>query len=351
MTGGADVMMLLSDLVAGRLTTLGLFLAIVSASGGLIAYLGLTATQRVSIAAEMKRLSAIKEPTRLEAFAMRIRQAGVDVSLREFVVVGLGFGLAMGGVMFLAGFVTLGVLMIPSGLLLYHQLIMRRRIKAVEEMREQLPDAITDAAEYYATFQSIDVMVRKMAQQGPVALRDSFTKVERYQRILGGLHSALELTAYSRPEIFYRQFFLALAQHTETGAANLRDILLRIADAQRAQLRLQRKIRSQQAGGRMVGLIYGFAPPAFLLFARAFSGGAFVEFYNTTVGQIAQAFVLASGLATWWLTGRIASRGIYLDDDASAAYLERGVRLPGYGPERHDQGRVRPNSTQAKVTP
>jgi Flp pilus assembly protein TadB len=330
------------EFAATRLSTSTVFFAIVSSAGGVLVYLGLTATQRVSIAGEMKRLSNIREPGWREALTMRLRQAGVDVSLTEFAGVGFVLGGLLGGVMMLAGFVTFGVLMIPSGMLLYHQLIMRRRVKAVEEMREQLPDAICDAAEYYATYQSIDVMVRKMAEQGPLALRGTFEQVERYQRVLGGLHGALQLSAYSRPEIFFRQFFLALAQHTQTGAANLRDILLRIADAQRTQLKLQRRIKAQQAGGRMVGLIYGFAPPAFLLFSRLFSGGEFVTFYATLTGQLVQVLVLASGLLTWWLTGKIASRGIYLDDDARAPHLDRAVRLPGFDIPRAGDPKTQP---------
>ncbi len=34
-----------------------------------------------------------------------------------------------------------------------------------------------------------------------------------------------------------------------------------------------------------------------------------------------QAFVLASGAASWWLTNKIAKRGIYLDDDAATPML------------------------------
>lgn len=312
-----------------------LLLGVMSAAGGLLVYLGLTATRRVSIAGEMRRLSNIKVPGWRERAGMRMRQAGVDVAPGEFVLVGLGLGAAIGGVMLLAGFVTIGVLMVPGGLALYFQLIMRRRARAVDALREQLPDAITDAAEYYATYQSLDLMVRKMAAQGPDRLRSAFERVERHQRLLGGLSPALQLTAYSRPEVFYRQFFLALAQHSERGSSNLREILTRIAEAQRAHLRLQRKLRAQQAGGRLVGLIYGFAPAAFLVFGLLFFDGAFAAFYETMAGQITQGLVLLSGLMTWWLTGKIAARGVYLDDDARA-YLEPEVRLPGFDIARDD---------------
>jgi Flp pilus assembly protein TadB len=112
----------------------------------------------------------------------------------------------------------------------------------------------------------------------------------------------------------------ALAQH-ETNGGDLKAVLERVARGQRSQLRLHSRIAAQQAGARLVGRVYAAAPLCFLLFMRFMGGDSYARFFLTPFGQAAQLLVLGSGLAAWWLTDRIARRGIYLDDNPAVPRL------------------------------
>ncbi|NJM41838.1 MAG: hypothetical protein HC853_14305, partial [Anaerolineae bacterium] len=62
---------------------------------------------------------------------------------------------------------------------------------------------------------------------------------------------------------------------------------------------------------------------------RGTGGRSYADFYATPLGQIAQVFILVSGILSWWLTNKIAHRGIYLDDNPAAPSLEGHVEQPG----------------------
>ena len=79
-----------------------------------------------------------------------------------------------------------------------------------------------------------------------------------------------------------------------------------------------------------MGLIYGGSPFAFLVFIRFTGGVDYVNFYASALGQIVQVLVLVTGLATWWLTGKVARRGIYLTDRGDAPTLNADVHRTGF---------------------
>jgi hypothetical protein len=43
-----------------------------------------------------------------------------------------------------------------------------------------------------------------------------------------------------------------------------------------------------------------------------------------------QVMVVCSGLVAWWLTNKIARRGMYLDGDTGAPQLKAEVRRTGF---------------------
>jgi Flp pilus assembly protein TadB len=235
----------------------------------------------------------------------------------------------LGATLILLGFVALGLLALPIGPVLYYQMLMRRQRQAARAFREQLPDAIHDFIQYFALRRDIAGAVTEMAAKGPVALRAEFAQVESLIRRKTPVAAALEAVGQSRPEPFFRQFFDALAQHENTGG-DLKAVLERIARGQRSQLRLQDKIAAQQAGVRFVGRVYAVAPVVFLVFMRVMGGDSYARFYLTPAGQVMQVLVVCSGLVAWWLTNKIARRGMYLDGDTGAPRLDSTVRRTGF---------------------
>ena len=288
-------------------------LAVVAMGGALIAWIGLTSVRRVSLAEEAARVHGVREPSLIEQWQVRLRQSGVEVSLWEFLAVGLALGAAIGAVFLLLGFITVGVACLAGGPVLYHRYLMGRRDKVLRAFREALPDAIDDCREYLSTFNNnLDRALRELAEKGPPPVRPDFEQVVALVVNRTPMQAALREVGQSRAEPFFGQFLDALA-HFEARGGPIDQVLERIAKGQRNQLALQQQIESKQAGGRLVARVYFVAPAAFLIFMRLTSGPLAGDFYQTAPGQAVQLAALASGAATYWLTMRIARRGLYID--------------------------------------
>ncbi|MCL5998682.1 MAG: type II secretion system F family protein [Chloroflexi bacterium] len=292
-------------------------LAVIAAGGALILWIGLTSITRVSLADEAARVKGVQVPSVMDRLQAQLTQSGLQITVWEFLAVGTMLGAVVGGIFLLLGFTTIGILAIPAGLVAYYQYLMHRRAKVLQTFREMLPDAIDDCADHISTYNNTMRAVQELAERGPSILRPEFVNILALSQGGISLHKALREAAGSRREVFFRQFLDALANYEAKGG-DVRGVLERIAHAQRTQLRLQRRIVAAQAGGRLIGWAYGIAPAGFLVFMRLFGGDAYNEFYHSFVGQVAQVLVVASGVATWWLTRQIARRGIYLDENIGA---------------------------------
>ena len=324
-----DTLLDLLTLFRHRISPVTAISAVTAAAGVTIALLGLLSIRRESLADEAQRISGIKSPSRLSQWQMRLYQSGLRIRLWEFVVIGALIGLAGGAVATLMGFTAIAVLLIPAGPVIYFQVLMQRRRRELRRFREQLPDAIYDFLQYLANTRNVASSVNEMAERGPLALRPEFAEVHSLILRKTAVDAALEAVGQARAETFFRQFMDALAQH-ELNGGDLRSILERIAHAQRAQLRLHDKISAQQSGAKFVGRVYAVAPVAFLLFTRIVGGEVYGRFYATATGQVMQVLIALSGLASWWLTGKIAKRGIYLDDNTAIPALDGTVKQTGF---------------------
>ncbi|NJM40710.1 MAG: hypothetical protein HC853_08030 [Anaerolineae bacterium] len=319
----------LLSLLRARISPVTVVAAVMAAGGVVVIYVGLLSVRRVSLDEESARISGVRAPSRLDQLQMRLTQSGLRIRVAEFLLIGCCLGLALGAVLAVLGFVATGVALVPAGPFLYYRYLMHKRAAAQQKFREQLPDAIHDFLQYFAIKKNIAFTIEALASKGPLAVRPEFEQANSLIKRRVPVEASLEAVGQSRSEAFFRHFMDALAQHDQQGG-DLKAVLLRIARAQRSQLRLHSRIAAQQSGARMVGVIYAVAPLAFLLFVRVMGGAAFADFYATPLGQIAQMFILASGAASWWLTNTIARRGIYLSDDPATPALSSDVRQTGY---------------------
>ena len=137
--------------------------AVMAAGGMLILLIGLGSVRRVALDEEAQRISGIRTPSWLERAQMWLAQTGLRVKVWEFVAIGLVIGALLGGILILLGFVTLGVLMLPMGWVLYFQYLQRRRGQEYAAFRDQLPDAIDDAIEYFAVENNVVETVKQLA--------------------------------------------------------------------------------------------------------------------------------------------------------------------------------------------
>lgn len=290
-------------------------LAVVAAGGAVIAFIGLTSVRRISLSEEAARVSGVHELSPFDKLQARLDQSGVQVRVIDLVGVGLIIGMVACVIFGLLGLLTLGLLCVLAGPIAYYLHLMRRRNRVLRAFREALPDAIDDCADCLTTNPALTTLIERMKTMAPAAIRPTFERVsELALPIEGSLSSALRMVAYSREEVFYRQFLLVLADYGDSGNPYVRSALARVSHGQRALLALQDRVAASQAGARIVAYVYAIAPVAFLVFMRLFGGEAFRSFYQLPLGQLTQAFVLGSGLVTYWLALRVANRGLYVDE-------------------------------------
>jgi tight adherence protein B len=249
----------------------------------------------------------------LDRLQARLYQSGLRIGVLEFLAVGLFAGALAGAALLLLGFVTLGLLALAGGPLAYYAFLMGRRRRALRALRDALPDAIDDCADHLETYNNVARALQELAAKGPKPLRPTFEGVLALTHGGVPVQRALREAAASREEVFLRQFLDTLA-NAEAKGGDVKVVLERLAKAQRAQSRMQRRITAAQAGGRLVGAVYGAAPAVFLVFIRLFGGEAYGSFYRSALGQVVQALVVLSGALTWWATRKIAGRGIYLHE-------------------------------------
>ena len=319
-----DILDTLTLLLREHVSASTVVLAILAAGGALIHFIGLTSVKRVSLADEAARVAGVREPSPLDRLQTRLNQSGLHIRVLGFLAVGLLAGALAGAALFLLGFITLGLLALAGGPLAYYAFLMARRGKERRAFRDALPDAIDDCADQLETYRNVARALQELAVKGPQPLRSTFEGVLGLTQAGVPVQRALREAAASCEEVFLRQFLDALA-NAEAKGGDVKTVLERLAKAQRAQSRMQRRIAAAQAGGRLVGAVYGIAPAAFLVFMRLFGGETYGTFYPSALGQAVQALVVLSGALTWWATRKIALRGIYLDEQVGAR-LETATR-------------------------
>jgi Flp pilus assembly protein TadB len=303
--------------VRDRISTETMVFAVVAAGGALIAFIGLTSYRRVLLIGEMAMLEGVQHLSLLERLQIKLYQSGLRIRVAEFLAVGFLIGGVIGGMFILLGFVSLGLLFIGAGPVIYYQHLMSRRIKEVQRFRDELPMAILDTRDHLQAKNDLHGVLTEMAYSGPETVRLYFEQAVSLVTATNNLSQALREVARSRQEPFFRQFFDCLANHHKGGATTA-EVLTRIARGQKTQTRLQSKTRARQSGIRVVGAAYMVAPGAMALFMRFFGGEITASFYATPLGQVVQILAALTGVFSYWLGNRIARRGLYVDEVSAA---------------------------------
>ena len=289
-------------------------LAVISAGGMLILLLGVFSTKRVNLHGEAAHLEGVREPGPLDRLQTRLYQSGIRIKVHEFLTVGLMVGAALGGIFILLGFVSIGIAFGLSGPFVYYQFLMNRRIKEMREFREDLPIAILDTRDHLVMrANDLRGAMLEMAERGPKSLRVDFDYA--FRMMASGADSeplALREVSRKREEPFFRQFFDALANHHKGG--DTAEVLTRVAHGQKTHNRLQAKTRAKQSGLRLVGMLYLIAPPLFAVFMALSGGAESVAFYASLEGQLVQLLAVLAGVLSYWLSSKIAMRGLYMDE-------------------------------------
>ncbi len=227
---------------------------------------------------------------RVEEF---LSQAGLhEVRPRDFVVFSVGTGLAGGLVaqLFL-GWIVVSLLVVGLGLigpLLYYR---HRRDRRRGLLQDALIEATGQLRDAIRTGLSVQNALLALAHSGPESLRPEFVRLAREIRLLG-FEPAMTAMRERLADPVYDVVAASLLLNDRLGGRNVSQVLDRLAQATRAELRVQQELRAYQAKNVVSAQIVAAVPLVVMIVIRAVNP-AYLALFDGVPGQL-----LLAGCAT-----------------------------------------------------
>lgn len=235
-----------------------------------------------------------EEGRRLRSVQEFLTRAGLpEVTPQDFLV----FSLAMGGVAGLFTYLLLGwavVALLAAGLgaiapFIYYVHRHDRRRAAIQAA---LVEAIAQLRDGIRTGLSVQEALAGLARSGPETLRPEFSRLMREVRLLG-FEPAIAALRERLADPLVDTLCATLLLNDRLGGRNVSQVLDRLAQATRAELRVQQEIRAYQARNVISARIVAAVPLVVLIAVRQVSP-AYVAIFNDWSGQLLLLGCLAS---------------------------------------------------------
>jgi len=233
-------------------------------------------------------------PRRFRRVEDFLAQAGLhEVRPRDFVVFSAGTAL-VGGVVaqLLLGWIVVSLLVTALGLigpLLYY---LHRRDRRRGAMQDALVDAMGQLRDAIRTGLSVQHALVGLAHSGPETLRAEFGRLTREIRLLG-FEPAMEAMRERLADSVFDVVAASLVLNDRLGGRNVSQVLDRLAQATRAELRVQQEIRAYQAKNVLSAQIVAAVPLVVLIAIRAINPG-YLQLFNDWMGQLLLAGCVVS---------------------------------------------------------
>jgi tight adherence protein B len=280
-----------------------LLLSVALATGVYLAFDGFARPRERPL--ELPRLDALRE------FLVR---AGLrDVTPRQFGLFSVGAGLLAGGVaqLFL-GWGVLSAVCAGIGALAPYVYYMRRHDRRRAATQAALVVAIEQLRDAIRTGLSVQDALSGLARTGPAALQAEFATLGRETRLLGFEGALLAMRDRLADPVF-DVVAAALAVNDRLGGRQVSLVLDRLAEATRAQLRVQHEVRALQSRTVLSARIVAAAPLVALVGLRI-TNPRYVSIFDGLPGQLVLlACALSVGLgyaAMLYLTRLPAERRV-----------------------------------------
>jgi tight adherence protein B len=252
-----------------------LLLSIALAGGVYLSYEGFVRPREPLVATE--RLVSVRE------FLVRAGLRGVTP--REFALFSvLSAALAVLAAQLFLGWGILSALAGVIGLLAPYAYYIRRHDRRREQVQAALVEAIEQLRDAIRTGLSVQEALAGLARTGPEALRSEFTLLSREARLLG-FDGALAAMRDRLADPLFDVIAAALAINDRLGGRQVTHVLDRLAEAARAQLRIQHEIRAQQGRTVLSARIVAAAPLVALIGLRA-TNPRYLSIFDSVAGQM-----------------------------------------------------------------
>jgi tight adherence protein B len=252
-----------------------LLLSVALASGVYLTYAGLA--QPHEPLAPTERLVTVRE------FLVRAGLRGVTP--RDFVLFSVGAGALAGLVtqLFLGWGVVSGLAAV-AGLLAPYGYYVRRHDRRRAQIQDGLIEAIEQLRDAIRTGLSVQEALAGLAHSGPDVLRADFAMLGREAYLLG-FEGALMAMRDRLADPLFDVVAAALAINDRLGGRHVSQVLDRLAEAARAQLRVQHEVRAQQGRTVLSARIVAAAPLVALVGLRA-TNPRYLSIFDSVWGQV-----------------------------------------------------------------
>jgi len=225
-------------------------------------------------------------PLRLHTAREFLIRAGLhDVTARDFCL----FSIAAGGVSALVAQLFLGWGAVSGligglGLLAPYAYYVRRHDRRRSAIQDALVEAIEQLRDAIRTGLSVQDALGGLARTGPEALRAEFASLSRDARLLG-FDSALVAMRDRLADPVFDVVACSLAINDRLGGRLVSQVLDRLAEATRAQLRIEHEVRALQGRTVLSARIVAAAPLIALVGLRA-SNPRYLAIFDSLWGQM-----------------------------------------------------------------
>jgi len=250
-------------------------LSLALASGVYLTYEGL-ARPRQRFLGDL-RLHAVRE--------FLVRAGLPEVTPRDFFV----FSLASGGLAAVMAQLFLGWGVVSGlaggvGLLAPYAYYVRRHDRRRSAIQDALVEAIEQLRDAIRTGLSVQEALAGLARTGPDALRSEFGTLTRDARLVG-FDAALTSMRDRLADPVFDVVACALSVNDRLGGRQVSQVLDRLAEAARAQLRIQHEVRAQQGRTVLSARIVAAAPLVALIGLRA-TNPRYLSIFDSVWGQM-----------------------------------------------------------------
>ena len=207
------------------------------------------------------------------------------VTARDFVL----FSLACGALAALLAHLLLGWIVVTGlaalgGLLAPYAYYARRHDRRRAAIQDALVEAIEQLRDAIRTGLSVQEALAGLARTGPEVLRPEFANLSRDARLLG-FESALMGMRDRLADPVFDIVASALSINDRLGGRLVSQVLDRLAEATRAQLRIEQEVRAHQARTVLSARIVAAAPLVALVGLRA-TNPHYVGIFDGVWGQM-----------------------------------------------------------------
>src|SRR5258708_5190555 len=246
------------------------------------------------------------ETPRLHRVREFLIQAGLrDVSPRDFLLFSLGSGLALAVVMeVLLTWPLVSVLAFGLGLGAPFAYYIHRQERLRAVIQDALVEAIAQLRDMIRTGTSVPEALTALAHHGPEALRPEFAILTREMRLVGFEPSLLAMRERLADPVF-DTVAAAVLLNDRLGGRNVSQVLDSLAQATRAQLRVQGELHAYQARTVLSARIVAAVPRVVLIAIRALNPSYLAVFSDWSGQLILAGCVLSVALgylAMLWLS-------------------------------------------------